>query len=85
MALAGEVGELIEHFQWLTETQSQGLSEKKLEAIRQEIADVQIYVMLLAQRLDIDLLEAVEAKIRLNEQKYPVELARGKSRKYTEL
>lgn len=85
MALAGEIGELIEHFQWLTEEQSRDLPDNELQAVREEIADVQIYIMLLAQRLDINLLEAVEEKIRLNEQKYPVELARGKNRRYTEL
>lgn len=84
MALTGEVGELTEHFQWLTEEQSNALAEDKLDAVRDEIADVQIYLMLLADRLDISLLQAVDDKIRKNERKYPVERARGSSRKYTE-
>jgi dCTP diphosphatase len=85
MALTGEVGELVEHFQWLTEAQSRDLSEQELEAVREEIADVQIYLMLLAQQLDIDLLQAVEKKIRINEKKYPTDRARGTSRKYDEI
>ncbi len=85
MALTGEVGELVEHFQWLTETQSRELSEAELQAVREEIADVQIYLMLLADRLGLDILETVDDKIRINEKKYPAHLARGSSRKSSDL
>jgi NTP pyrophosphatase (non-canonical NTP hydrolase) len=85
MALTGEVGELVEHFQWLTEAQSRELPEAELQSVREEIADVQIYLMLLADRLGVDLLEAVDDKIRINEKKYPAHLARGSSRKYNDL
>lgn len=85
MALSGEAGELIEHFQWLTEEQSRALSGEALEAVREEIADVQIYLLLLARRLDIDLLQAATDKMEANARKYPVERARGNARKYTEL
>lgn len=85
MALTGEVGELVEHFQWLTEQQSRELSDEPLNAVRTELADVQIYLMLLAQRLGVDLLEAAEEKLAINARKYPVEKARGNARKYTEL
>ena len=85
MALAGEVGELIEHFQWLTQDQSRTLPEATHEAVRQEIADVQIYLLLLARKLDIDLLEAASDKLEMNARKYPVEKARGNARKYSDL
>jgi len=85
MALTGEVGELVEHFQWLTESESRELPETTVQAVREEIADVQIYLMLLADRLGLDLLDAVDDKIRTNEAKYPAHLARGSSRKYSDL
>ncbi|WP_017940429.1 MULTISPECIES: nucleotide pyrophosphohydrolase [unclassified Thioalkalivibrio] len=64
MALAGEVGELIEPFQWLTQQQSRHLSAETHEAVRQEIADVQIYLLLLARKLDIDLLQAARDRLQ---------------------
>jgi len=85
MALAGEVGELIEHFQWLTEEQSRGLSREALEEVRAEIADVQIYLLMLARKLDIDLVQAASDKLEINARKYPVDKARGRARKYTNL
>ncbi len=85
MALASEVGELIEHFQWLTEEQSRELSDAAREAIRAEIADVQIYLLLLARGLGIDLVQAANEKLSANERKYPVDKARGSARKYTDL
>ncbi len=85
MALAGEVGELIEHFQWLTQEQSRHLSAETHEAVRQEIADVQIYLLLLARKLDIDLLQAARDKLEINIRKYPVHKARGNARKYSDL
>ncbi|WP_024327445.1 nucleotide pyrophosphohydrolase [Thioalkalivibrio sp. AKL19] len=85
MALAGEVGELIEHFQWLTQEQSRALSGEARESVRQEIADVQIYLLLLARKLDIDLVEAASDKLEMNARKYPVEKAHGNARKYSEL
>ncbi len=64
MALVGEVGELIEPFQWLTQEQSRHLSAETHEAVRQEIADVQIYLLLLARKLDIDLLQAARDRLQ---------------------
>ena len=84
MALSGEVGELIEHFQWLTEAQSKTLESKPLQAVAEEIADVQIYLVRLADKLGIDIMAAVDDKIIKNEKKYPVDLAKGSSKKYTE-
>ncbi|MFC3284509.1 nucleotide pyrophosphohydrolase [Litchfieldella rifensis] len=80
MALTGEVGELTEHFQWLTEQESKELSDAELEGVREEIADVQIYLLMLSDKLDIDLLRAVEDKIAKNEQRFPVERVRGSRR-----
>jgi len=84
MALAGEAGELIEHFQWLTERQSEELDARTLEQVASEIADIQIYLVRLADRLGVSIADAVEAKVLENERKYPVERAYGNSRKYTE-
>lgn len=85
MALTGEVGELIEHFQWLTEAQSRDLPADTRAAVADEIADVQLYLIRLADCLDIDLADAAAAKLKKNAEKYPAELARGRATKYTDL
>jgi len=85
MALSAEVAEIIEHFQWLTEEQSKNLPEDKLDEVETELADTLIYLIRLADKLDIDLMAAAVSKIELNEQKYPVEKAKGNAKKYTEL
>lgn len=82
MALAGEAGELLEIFQWLTEAESGALAEDARIAAEHEIADVLIYLLRLADRLDIDVEAAVERKLSINAQKYPVALARGNATKY---
>ncbi len=84
MALAGECGELLEHFQWLTEAQSAALADDKKAAVVQELADILIYLIRLAERLDIDLIAAAEAKITLNEHRYPVQRVRGDARRAEE-
>jgi NTP pyrophosphatase (non-canonical NTP hydrolase) len=84
MALAVEAGELMEHFQWLTQEQSNNLSEEKLEEVEQELADILIYLVRIAGRLDLDLFSAAQRKMRINEAKYPADRVRGSSRKYTE-
>lgn len=84
MALIAEVAELIEHFQWLTEEQSCNLSPEKLVEIELEIADIQIYLIRLADKLQVDVMTAVEKKLEINAQKYPPEKVRGSSKKYTE-
>lgn len=81
MALSVEVAELLEHFQWLTEAQSQRLSPEDLQAVRAEAADVLIYLTRLADRLDIDLLAAAEEKMARNAEKYPVAECRGSARR----
>jgi NTP pyrophosphatase (non-canonical NTP hydrolase) len=84
MALIVEAAELVEHFQWLTEEQSAALPPDKLAEVEQELADIQIYLIRLADRLKIDLEQAVNAKIALNERRYPAEKVRGSAKKYTE-
>jgi NTP pyrophosphatase (non-canonical NTP hydrolase) len=84
MALAGECGELLEHFQWLTESQSACLAADKKTAVSHELADILIYLIRLAERLDIDLIAAAEAKIALNERRYPVHQVRGDARRAEE-
>ena len=84
MALIAEAAELLEHFQWLTEKQSNELTGDKLVEVGQEIADIQIYLIRIADKLGIDVVEAVQKKIALNAAKYPADKVRGSSRKYTE-
>lgn len=84
MALIVEAAELVEHFQWLTEAQSAQLSAEKLTEVAHEMADIQIYLIRLADKLDIDLLVAVNQKLVVNEQKYPVDRVRGNAKKYTD-
>ncbi len=84
MALAAETAELLEIFQWLTEEQSKNIteSEKDMSLIKQEIADVFIYLARLADTLGIDIEREVLAKIELNEKKYPIELSKNSATKY---
>ena len=85
MALSVECAELMEHFQWLTESQSRKLGSKKLSEVAKELADVQIYLIRLSQVLGIDLMSASRKKLVDNARKYPVSKARGSAKKYTEL
>jgi dCTP diphosphatase len=85
MALSVEVAEIVEHFQWLSEEQSNNLSQETIAEVATELADTLLYLVRLADKLDIDLLDAARRKIDINEQKYPVEKARGHARKYTKL
>ena len=84
MALAGEAGELIEHFQWLTEQQSYELDADKKQEVALEMADIFIYLFRLAERLEINLVEKAYEKIEINEKRYPVEKVHGNSKKYNE-
>ena len=85
MALTSEVGELNELFQWLTEEQSSMKDDiGKIEEIRKEIADIFIYLLRLADKLDIDIEEAVREKIEINAKKYPIDLAKGNATKYNQ-
>ena len=81
MALSVEAAELVEIFQWLTETQSAALDARTRAAVAEEIADVQIYLARLADRLDIDIPQAVDDKLALNARKYPADQVRGSAAK----
>jgi NTP pyrophosphatase (non-canonical NTP hydrolase) len=85
MALAVEAAELLERFQWVTEEDSKRLPEAELARVREEMADVLNYLVRLADKLDVNLLEAAREKVQANAQKYPVDKSRGNARKYSEL
>ncbi len=84
-ALSVEAAELLEHFQWMTEEQSDLLTGGKLAAVESEMADVFNYLLYLSDRLNIDLVEAASKKLILNEERYPVDKSKGRSNKYNEL
>ncbi|RDI46361.1 nucleotide pyrophosphohydrolase [Nocardia mexicana] len=86
MALTGEVGELSELFQWLTAEESMVIHTPERRArVADEIADVFIYLLRLADVLDIDLVAATESKLQTNAQRYPAEAVRGRAVKYSDL
>ena len=76
--------ELVEHFQWLTEEQSRNLPTEKREEVALEMADILIYLIRTAERLDIDLLAAAERKIAINESRYPADKVYGDARRASE-
>lgn len=84
MALAGEAGELLEHFQWLSEEQSTNLDEGRKDLVALEMADILIYLIRLAERLDIDLIDAAYRKLDINRARYPAEQVRGDARRAEE-
>ncbi len=84
MALSVEVSEVVEHFQCLTQEESRNLPVHKLTEMREEIGDVMIYLTELADKLGVDPVEVAKAKLRINEEKYPATLVRGRATKYTE-
>ena len=81
IALSVEAAELLEPFQWLSESESDSLDAETLEAVRAEIGDVLIYLIQLADRLSIDPLSAARAKLEENKRRYPADRARGSARK----
>jgi NTP pyrophosphatase (non-canonical NTP hydrolase) len=85
MALAGEVGELIEHFQWLTFEEAQNLPAHTREEVALEAADVLLYLVRLCDRAGIDLAAAAYRKLEMNAQRYPADKARGSAAKYDKL
>lgn len=84
IALSVETSELLENFQWLTEADSGRLPPEKREQVRDEMADVLIYLVRLADKLDVDLLDAAAKKIAKNAVKYPADQVRGSMKKYTD-
>ena len=84
MGLSVETSELLEIFLWLTEEESQNLSENKLNNLKEEIGDVMIHLTNLANKFGLDPIECAKQKIELNKLKYPSELVKGSAKKYTE-
>ncbi len=84
IALSVEAAELLEHFQWRAGNEEE-LDSATREKVAEEMADVLLYLIRLADKLDVDLLGAADQKMKANARKYPVEKSRGRSRKYTEL
>jgi dCTP diphosphatase len=85
MALACEAAEVMEHFLWLDGEASGALPDAKRAAVAEELADVLIYLVRLADRLDVDLLAAAVAKVARNAERYPADKVRGRAVKYDEL
>ena len=87
MALSVEAAELLEIFQWLTAEESESVANNQdiKPKAEQEIADIILYLLRIADLLQIDIADACENKLRLNAEKYPIDLARGNAKKYTEL
>ena len=84
MAMIVEAAELVEQFQWDTPLESQHLTPEKREAVAHELADTFVYLLRIAEVLEIDLIAAANQKIDLNALKYPVDKAKGSNAKYTE-
>jgi len=82
ISIAIEAAEILEIFQW---TEDKKFPKDKKEKLSLEIADVYYYLLLLAHESGIDLEKAFEKKMKINKKKYPVEKAKGNSRKYDEL
>lgn len=82
MALAKEAGELLEHFQWLTQKES--FNPKPPSEIEMELADIFIYLLNISDKLNVDLITAANKKLDINNQKYPIDLCKGNAQKYTE-
>ncbi len=84
MSISIEAAELMEHFQWLSTEESLTLNPEQRNAVAYELADVFMYTLLMAKRMDIDLPEITQKKMTVNEQRYPVDKVKGKSLKHTE-
>lgn len=85
MAMSVEAGELVEIFQWLTDEESRFLTDKQQTRAEEEIADVFLYLLRIADKLNVDLIQVASKKIAINEQKYPVNASYGNAKKYTDL
>jgi NTP pyrophosphatase (non-canonical NTP hydrolase) len=85
MALAAEAGEILEHFQWLSQSEADSLGATQRHEVVMEMADVLMFLLRLADKLQVDLLKAAEEKLELNRHRYPVEKVRGRAIKYDKL
>lgn len=84
LSLVLEASEVLEHFQWKSEAESNAYVKSNKDGIGEELADVLYWVLLMSHDLDVDIVSAFEEKMKKNEGKYPVGQAKGSSRKYTE-
>ena len=84
-AVSIEAGELLENFLWKTTEQSRKLAEEELKNVKEELADIFIFLTYISEEYKIDLLAEVEKKIAKNAAKYPIEKSKGSSKKYTDL
>ena len=84
-ALIVEAAELLEHFQWMDRGDRESLPARQRDLVALEMADVLLYLIRLADKLDVDLIDAAQRKLELNALKYPAALARGTAKKYTDL
>lgn len=82
MAMIVEAGEVVEHFQWMTEQESKNLNAETREQVGQELSDTFVYLLRIAEVCGVDLIEAANKKIDLNAKKYPVEKCKGSNAKY---
>lgn len=85
LSLVLEAAEVMEHFQWKSKEEIEKYVKTSKSEIGEELADVLYWVLLISHDLEIDVLDALEKKIKKNEDKYPVEKARGKHTKYNKL
>jgi dCTP diphosphatase len=84
MALSVEASELLEHFQWLSELEAKNLSPEVKAEVAEEMADVLLYLLRLADGLNVDLLDAAEKKMAKNETRFPVDKVKGSAKKFRE-
>jgi NTP pyrophosphatase (non-canonical NTP hydrolase) len=84
MSIAMEASELMEFFQWKDMEESEEVAREKKDKIKSEIADVGIYLLFFCEHLGIDLIDAMEEKMKLNEKRYSIEKSKGNAKKYTE-
>jgi dCTP diphosphatase len=85
ISIAIEASELLQEFQWKNEKETEELIKDNKDRVQDEIADVALYLFELADNLDIDLIEAMNVKMKKNEIKYPIKKSKGNAKKYTEL
>ena len=85
MALIVEAAELVEQFQWLKQDESMNLPDKTVNKIAEEAADILIYLVRFCDIMGINLLDAAFSKLETNDKKYPVSLAKGSAKKYSQL
>ncbi|PCI61652.1 MAG: nucleotide pyrophosphohydrolase [Methylophilaceae bacterium] len=83
MAMIVEAGEVVEHFQWMTEEESRHLDAEMTEQVGQELSDTFVYLLRIADVCGIDLIDAANKKIDLNAEKYPIDKVKGSNAKYT--